>query len=328
MPILWAGGEDIDFPNGGTISVGGNAGLFRSAFARHALGATTAAWSIPFPGGAVTSCWFSFRCGVSPQDTARPSLFAGLVDTTKLNGSGLWVGSQFAAPSSILALHKFDGTTITQLATATGAILDGTIHKYDIQVINYGATATVNVYIDGSLHFTFTGNIAVGSVTALNGVGIVATSNYQNGVSELIVADEDTRAIVGLVTMPPSAAGTTDAWAGVFTDVNETTKNDTTAVSTNTVGLNEQFALADVPAGNFAIKAVVVTARATGTAGATATKVALGFNSGGTVAVGAAQLTTTAWVPITQIFANNPVTSAPWALSEMNPLQVNLQSGS
>jgi 2-keto-4-pentenoate hydratase len=110
--------------------------------------------------------------------------------------------------------------------------------------------------------------------------------------------------------------------------VNETTLSDATMISTNTASQDEQFNVTDMPSGNFSIKAVVVAARATSTATATATKVALGFNSGGTVAVGTSQTTSTAWTRLTQVFAQNPVTSANWLLSEMNALQVNLRSGS
>lgn len=330
MAILWAGGEDIDFPNGAGVAVGtgtyGRAGFSRCYVTCAIMDGKT--WTGPFVGGAVTSCWMTVQMGWNWN--GNTTLATGLVNTASLNASGVFVAVKDIGGSATLALYKYDGSTSTLLASSSTLFYAGntnTQHRLDLQVSSYGSSGTLNLYVDGGLAVTYTGNIAVGSVTNLDGVAIVREGN-NNAFSEIIVADEDTRAFVGLVTMAPTAAGTTDAWAGAFTDVNEVSVNDSTMISTNTITQDEQFNVTDMPTGNFSIKAVVVAARATSTATATATKVALGFNSGGTVAVGTSQLTTTAWVRYSQIFAQNPVTSANWLLSDMNALQIDLRSGS
>lgn len=320
MSILWAGGEDIDFTAGAAPLV--ILTNFRSGYARCALRSVGGAWlsGNVFPGGAVTSCWVSMYVG-KPGGANTNEWFGGIGKAGTSNC--IFVGIDNSNAGKI-ALYTPSAKLAVESTTSGAAA-----HRFDIQVINFGASGTVNVYCDGALIITFTGNLVTGGITNLDSVFV----NCSNGsdqwcASEFIVADEDTRAFIGLVTMAPTGAGTTDQWTGAYTDVNETTNSDATTVYTNTATQDEQFNVTDVPAGNFGVKAVVVNARVTSPAGSTATKVALGFNSGGSVAVGTSQTATTAWELKQQIFAQNPVTSADWTLASMNALQLNLRSGS
>jgi hypothetical protein len=202
------------------------------------------------------------------------------------------------------------------------------VHKLDIQLVNWGANATIRVYVDGALLITFTGD-AMGA-TGIAGFDSVFISqpNTLNAtyVSEVIVADEDTRAF-SLATLAPSAAGTTDDWTGAYTDVNETTINDATVVTTDTPVLDEQFDLGSLTAGSFQVRNVKIVARSENTVGSTVTTVALGVNSGGTIDPGSPQALTTAFVPLERFMSQNPVTAANWTQADTNALQVNLRSG-
>ena len=319
MSILWCGGEDIDFPNGSaTFFTGGSQ---RAGYARIAIAANGARWSLPFAGGAVTTAWFSAQVyAASPLGSQK---IFGLGLSTSGSGKGLYIGNASTATKTVL--YSYDGTTFTVLATEAGtSIPTSGLFKVDVFLQNYGASATVTVYVNGNSILTFSGNVAVSGVSNLDSA-VLGPSSGNFYSSEIIVADEDTRSF-GLVTMAPNAAGTTNQWTGAFTNVNPTTINDANADFTNTAAQDQQYNLIDLPSGTFNIKAVKIAARAMHTSGSTATGVQLGVNSGGTVNVGSTQTLTTAFTTYERLMATNPVTSAAWAQSDMNPLQIDIRS--
>ena len=328
MAVLWAGGEDIDFPSGTAINVD-TGGHYRTGYARCSMWHNTNpgyTQSYPFKGGAVTSAWLSCQYAGNDNGTGytNPTVIGfGKSGTNK----GLYIG----VPNSFkLSIVKFDGTTATTLATQTGSSEpEGTPPpmRLDMQVISYGATATVNVYLAGALIITYTGDVTVSGMTNFDCVALGRNGTTVHWLSEIIVADESTLNWAGLVTMSPTGAGTTDAWSGAYTDVNEISVNNATSINSSTTGQDEQFNLTDLPAGTFNIKGVVCTANAAVSTGTAPTKIALGFNSGGSVAVATAQSPSlTVFAPITEIFATNPVTSVAFTQSEMNALQINLRA--
>jgi hypothetical protein len=333
MAILWAGGEDFDFPNGVVAWHVLQSGTFRSAYARCAVWTSSPVGafvkSTVFPGGGVTSAWLSCivgKGGINNTELANTFLIGlGKSGTNK----GIFIG--YTAFGQ-LTIYSYNGSTSTSLAaegSLTGYMLGNSFNRLDVQISNFNGTGSVSVYWNGAFVVTYSGSLTISGITDLDSVFFSATNGtgYQQ-FSEIIVADEDTRAFTGLMTMVPTGAGTTDDWIGAYTDVNEREIDNSTFVYTDTVSQDEQFNLTDLPSGSFGIRAVVATAKVTSTAGATATKVALGFKSGGSVAVGTSQSTTTAWETKHQIFAQNPVTSADWAQSDMNALQIDLRSGS
>jgi hypothetical protein len=258
---------------------------------------------------------YTQRVTVAGTSGGSPPAFGTLPGDVTVDGSVTWVCD-----------GQFYGGT--QIATEAGhTYTSNVLHKVDLQVSSYGASATVNVYLNGVLTITFTGNAASFGVTNLDQAAIftpiVITGMY---VSEVIVSSSSTLT-QSLVTLAPNAAGTTSGWAGAYTDVNEITIDDSAAVSTNTPGLNEQFNLIDLPAGSWTIRAVKVAARAEVEGAATATTVALGINSGGTVNAGAAQALTTAWATYERLMLVNPITGVAFTTAEINALQSNLRSG-
>jgi len=258
---------------------------------------------------------------------SNPSLtnrrWCGLINSASGNLSGLWFG--LGSPVSKAAIFKYDGTTLTTLATEAGNSMGGTV-KVDLQLANYGSSSVVNVFINGALVISYSGSTAISGVSNLDCVGIGGDAAIGGGgMSEIIVADEDTRSL-SLLTMAPTGAGTTDAWTGTVTNMNGTTFSDANPNFTNTASLDQQANITDPPTGSFAVKAVKISARAAASVGSTPTKLQLGYNSGGSVAVGAAKTLTNAYTTYEQLDATNPVTSAAWAQSDLAALQVDLKS--
>ncbi len=336
MAILGVYAEDLDFPNATPVTITTTAGAFRSDYARCAvacIGSSGAeSKTLTFASGPITSCWIGTQCwtGGNNGATGAPARIFGLMKSG--TECGLFIGTNNAGQ---LALFKYDAAHTdgdhegTLLAAESGlSMVLATPYRIDIQIVNFGVAATVNVYVFGVLKLSFTGDVTISGITNLDQAALTQTRSYLSGYfSETIGADEDTRTF-SLVTLAPSGAGTTDAWTGAYTDVNEIAIDDGNAVTTNTVSQNEQFALTDLPAGAFGILGVKEAVRASITAAATATKVALGINSGGTVDAGTPQSVITAWGTFERIMQVNPVTGASFTTAEINALQSNLQSGS
>jgi hypothetical protein len=334
MSVLWCGGEDIDFPNGNTVSVTTATQYFRTGWSRCSLGFAAASYTLigkstVFSGGAITSGWLSCRM-VGNSGTFLVSVQPRLIGFGKSGSNNcLVLGSDINIPNK-LALHKFDGTTDTQLAAEIGtSLIQSTMFRLEMQVINYGTTATVNVYLNSILVITYTGDVTVTGMTNFDSVFIFrsdAITLNDAYFSEIMVADEDPRGWVGLQTLALTGAGTTSQWTGLFSTINQTTISDTTPNYTNVVAQDQQFNVTDLIAGTYSIRAVKISARAATVAGSTATKISLGFNSGGTIAVGPAQVPAVAYTTMEQLNLINPVTGNPWLPTEITPLQLDLRS--
>lgn len=326
MAILWCGGEDIDFSMGSAVQIVTTAGRFRSGYARCCLTSNAAgsyAKTLAFSGGTITSCWVSFRVFFLGTSASVTTLILGLVDSTT-TASGLWVGGN---SSGKLGLFTYDGSTKTQLVAESGTSWVSALSRMDLQLVNYGASSTVNLYCDGTLICTFSGDCTVSGVTAVDAIGIAGVRDASNQafVSEIMVGDEDLRAFPGLVTLALTGAGTTDEWTGIFSTINQITISDANPNYVNLNDKQQQFNVTDLPSGTFDIRAVKLAARAAKAAG-TPTQIALGYNSGGSVAVGSDIALTTAYATYEQLNLTNPVTTSAWLQSEMNGLQIEAKS--
>lgn len=328
MSILWVGGEDLDFLAAPAVSVSTSTSLFRTAYARccvYESSMNNTAMSVPFPGGPLTSAWLSARItgqnnwGNSGYPAIR-SIGLGRSGTA----NGLFIGTH-ASIGNKLALSKFNGTTTTQLATEGGtSIAPTTTYLLCVQVMNFGAAATVNVYLNGVLVITYTGDVTVSGMSDFDCVLLCRTDGGNLYTSEIVVADEDPRGFPGVATLALTGAGATDAWTGVFSTINGTSISDTTPNYTATPDLDQQFNVSDPPAGLYTVKAVRIAARAA--KNGSPTKIALGYNSGGSVAVGADKALTNVYATYEQIDQVNPITGLAFTLAELTPLQVDVRS--
>lgn len=324
--IIWVGGEDFDFPIGSPVCFTTSGGLFRAGYARGAVCVYTCgniSSSVAFT-APVTSAWFSGRVWKNTAGTSVRWFGLGKYGT----GNSLWVGSSTANHLKI-ALWKYDGTTWTQLATETGTSLaQAAMNKIDVELVSYGATATVNVYYNGlaSAKITYTGDVTAGGATNLDDIRVSGcTSGFtETDVSELIVSTTDTR-LMSAVTLAPTGAGTTNQWSGLFTDVNELSQNDTTLISSSVSGDKFQCQVTDLPVTNVAIESVRVAVRAA-KAGSSIGGLSPGVFTNAAVSVPAATTLPGAFINLETYYSNNPVTSSPWTPTEINALQLNLQA--
>lgn len=329
MAILWCGGEDIDFPNGaGTVFVSAALNA-RASYGRVALvnNTTTTAnflQSNAFPGGAVTSAWLTYRFNTSSFASNRILPGVGLSGTSK----GLFPATD-ASTAGKLALIKYDGSTRTQLAAESGTSLTpaGTTHRLDMQIISYGASATVNIYFNNTLILTYTGDVTVSGMTNFDSVSIPGNYN-SNNVAEFIVSDVDTQPLTGLQTLALTGAGTTNNWTNnTFSNINGTTISDTNPTSSNVNNQVQDYNVTDATAGTYVVNLVKISARMAKSSTPAVNQVQLGYNNGSGSAgagTGATKAVTTAYATYEQYDAINPITGSAWAQSEITPLQIEL----
>lgn len=334
MQYLWFGGEDLDFPLGVPTIVSTTAAAFRAGFARCTVTQTAVSTvgmskSSLFPGGAVTSCWLSFRAyctSLSAGGTVR-CIGLGLGGTQK----GLFLGTASASPGKI-SLSTFDGTTTTVLASESGdSWVAAALRRFKIRLSNYGASATVDVYMDEFLLFTFSGDVTVSGVTGVDSIFLTLGAGSVNSawqISEILVTDEDPYTVAGIKTHPVSGAGTTDDWTGTMSLANvcPTTISDLTPVSTNVTAKDEQANVDDLPSGVFLVGAFKVAARAAKSTGSSISKIKLGYNSGGTVSVGSGISVGNVYTTYERYDTQNPVGPADWDSANVNAIQLDVQS--
>lgn len=324
MSILWCGGEDINFLLGSYPVTGTTAGTFNANYARCFVGLTGSpanriVRSDLFPGGAIASGWFS--CWLNTEAGADRMYF-GLVNSASPH-DGFYVGA--GAVNGKLALYKYESSTKTRLASEAITSFNG-LQKVDVYVEGIGASKNIKVYLEGTLLIDFTGDTTLGSVTDLNQIVLRndggAGSNY---FSEIIVANEDTRAL-RLVTLIPNAAGD-DLWVGgAYTDVDEIATSDADLAYTNTNDDDFSMNLSTIPTGTFRVRAVMESARVVMTGDSTPQGIALGVKSGGSYDYGTKQNLSTGWNTYQRLMTTNPVTTNEWTQAEIDALQINLRS--
>ena len=326
MAILFAGSEDIDFPDKDINGISTSSSYCRTDFARACINMGGSPNYIKSPIlTPFSSAWFS--CIISRGSYWGGNDFSVIHFENSSNDHRIGIGSGDAVGK--VCIFKYDGTTQTRLAvsSSTPLIQAVELHKIDMQVLNYGTNGTVNVWVDNNFCVSYTGNIASGGTT-LDRLHIKTyqITGYASGYfSEIIVADEDTR-LMSLKTLVPNAAGDTNEWTGAYTDVDEVVINDSDTVYTDTAEEDVQFNLTDMPAGNFEIKAVIASARIADGLGTLDAQ--LGIKTNGSVNLGSTITLDSGWQTARQMWTQNPITASPFTVSEINALQAMVRSKS
>jgi len=315
MAIVWCGGEPVDFPNGSIVVVNITAGNFRSGYGRGCLYSLNIAKSNIFSGGALTSCWFSARIYSAASTSDVKIVGLGKLGTD----SGIWIGN---TGTSKLGLFKFDGTTLIELDVESGTTFTAVLHKIDVQITNWGDSANIKVYNDSILIINYTGDPRPPGIDDLDIVVLMGTTAIL--VSEIIIADEDTRTM-SLVTLAPNLAGDLNQWTGAYTAIDEYTIDDADVIYSTVADQDFQCNLTATPTGTFVVRAIKISARAV--RGATGiSQIKLGIKSGVSVNVDDAITLSTIWETKERLMLVNPVTTNLFTTAELDALQINLRS--
>lgn len=338
----WAAGEEIEFARIGNGSVHSEANISiaprRPEYVRASLysprlqvtGALLAE-GMPIPAPR-TDLWMSCEYGFQTALIADPpSIRVGEVG---LGLSTVPTGGLFLArgPDSgnQMALWKETSTGVsTSIAAETGLSFGkDVLHRIDMHVTGFNtANGNVKVYLQTSPTpiIDFTGDLTISGVAALDCFRILANNTISVGLSEVILADEDTRGFAGVATLWPNGAGAVNNWtSGTYPDIAEVVLNDQTMIVSAIAGQEFDCALSDLVVGNVTIRGVKLTARrVNGTSGPS--QLGLGIRSGG-ISNTVDQPPTTALASADRIMEVNPVTGQRFTYAEVQALEMCLKS--
>lgn len=324
MAYYFVGGEDHDFARVGNTGVETATSAFRrSAYARCALRATGSASAtdcfLAQFGTTLTSFWH----------TARWYLGTSLYTNT-YNPICYYDGTQprlmicTSSTGQVRITKQDNAGTRTGLATSTNTLASGQLYKIDVQVSSYGASGTVNVYIDNVLWITYTGDLTTNSATSLSAF---SHGSYASSVasywSEIILGTDDTRNM-GLVTLPPAANGNAFAWSNSYANVDETSIDDTdTCTSSSANDIMQTTVTSSGVTGNPAVKAVCVSARASkGGTGPQNIQASVRTNSNNYFSSSIAL--PASYGRVANIWETNPNTSVAWTAGDLTAAGFNI----
>jgi hypothetical protein len=307
MAIIWCGGEDIDFPNGATPVTA--TAVARTAYARVRMYGGICNSNLFTP---ITTGWFS--CYVYYSSSTLT--YMGLDNLAEAKGLFVQI------TSSAIGLARRAGSTFTTIVTTP--ITLGTNDKIDMHIEEYSATGRVKLYQNRTLVLDYTGDLTTNGPTNFDNVAYKAwhLGTYIS-LLEFIVADEDTR-MFSLKTIAPNANGDVNEWSGAYTAIDETAVSDADTIYTDQADRNFQTNLTGMPAGDFIVKAVKVTARATDGVGGLGMQ--MGIKTNGSLFLSDPITLDSVWKSYDSLYTNNPATANRFTPAEIEALQIAFKS--
>jgi hypothetical protein len=356
-PILFAGGEDLDFQlvggyttttTGATngIFIDTTAGHFRAGYARYGLAIASCGPgpvnnnfsnfnylrnAVPF---SQTSFWLTARYywnrnvvttvsatqwWIVLEDASRIPRLRIRNTVTNLNG-----------PYVVEKVNAAGTATSLGTLTSTPSNAPSTPDKLDL-FCNYAVAGQFSLYINGTLAFNYVGDVTTDGITSLSYVrlsqAVVPNSSNSSPTggevySEVIVATSDTRAM-SLVTQAPNGAGNSSTWTGSYTQVNGNLASNSNPIYTTTAGQLEEFTVNSLPSGAFSVVSLVVKAEAA-TILTGPQNLQLAVRTGGSDFLSNTLSVGQPWSAIAFNWDVNPNTSAAWTKSDLNASGFNI----
>lgn len=329
MAILFMGGEELDFTRiyGTTFTTNSSSSTFRSGYARAALAC---------PGGsgsaargdfkqASSSFWFTGRMHAD----ATVWIDSGWTTFLQFNNGALKrLGLEINGTTRYVRLVTWDnaGNASTLAVSSESFIQSINLHRIDVQVA-YSTSGRVRFFFNQVPFLDYSGDVTSGGATSLTSFTVTTVNNNAARAtywSEMIVAERDTRTL-SLRTHAPVATATGHEWLGTQADVGEIAADEATMITTEEADKEAKFTVAQLPAGNFAVRAFSVSAYAArGATGPSA--IQLGVGSNGNDAFSSDKLLDTGWTHASEIFETNPVTGNSWTINEINAIEITAKS--
>jgi hypothetical protein len=309
MSVIFAGGEIESFDLTGSNQLVNTtaADKYDSDYARmsvaHSGAPTTAYISTSFTG--ITEGWLHFSAG-----------FEVIMDGTNAR----------------IALEYWNGASFTRMNDF--GIDANTLITFDIHFKIADAGGRFAIYMNGNLLDEFIGDTNLFASAQVDGIELAggnSTSNTAHEVnySEVIVADEPT---IGwrVATIVPNADGNTvGEWTGGFADVDEITANDSDNLNSTTSNDTETMGATNLstPAGALnGYKAVVAQARVKDDGGSSPLQFQFIVRTGGTDYFSSTIALGSSYSSEENLWLVNPGTTNPWTQSEIDAIELGVES--
>jgi hypothetical protein len=224
-------------------------------------------------------------------------------------------------PGGPYFVYKVNSTgTTTLLGSTTGGFSYGPSvpDKFDVD-FNYSTSGHLNLYVNGTSIFSYTGDVTTDGVTQLGGTyrGTWAPSFGAIACwSESYVdAGASTLPFLGLKTQYATGAGTLDQWTGSYTNAAQQTVNDANFDASTSAGTTQRYAMSGGVSG--IVLGVFTELRAIQ---GTLSNLKVAQLIGGTQYLTAAQTPPTSFSTpgLLYVQPNSPASGAAWTDSELN----------
>jgi hypothetical protein len=271
--VLFAGAEDVDFTFVGSVGISTTAGQFRAGWGRAAISANHGSGTTNVPPTnyfetptftATSDFWVHFWRIANSGATNGGSNLLGLASP-----DGVWrlLVRGTGSTGQIKVSKRDAAATVTDLATsAASAVAGAVLQQWDIHYV-YAVSGSIDVYVDGSntAVVSFSGDTTTDAATQINRAFYGSLATATDDLSELIIADTDTRAL-GLVTFQPTSTGNAMAWSGatpcttaILAQITINDANFIASLSNNDIA--ECAVSTTIPAGNWNALALVQSVR-------------------------------------------------------------------
>ena len=325
MSILWCGGEHDSILTNCQFST--SPSFYDATYSRGAFTITTNSFlNSPVLASPKTSLWMHFFIYFSTysQSGSYYPIF-GFRDSLTSAWIGVGIGS---LPRGFRFLSWDGASTFNTLFDSDTNLMVGGIRTatIDIQVSNYGSNGTINLFQNNLLLGSYTGDLTENGAVSLDQISFLSLSSsyFYGNISQMILADEDTRGM-SLKTLAPNAAGDQNQWTGSYADVDDISLNDDDYIYTDAAAQNIQLGLTGMPTGTEKlVRQVKVTSRIAQPTGGLGIK--QGVKTNGAIHLGSEITPSVGFEHYSEIFNQNPETTSDWTASDINALQIALQS--
>lgn len=296
--------------------------------------------------GETVWCHFRAMIRMSASITFGENIYSGPFFHPYKNGNSgaLPVGAYLKKTKveGLFPLRPFigiDANRTVQEVGSIGYVADDSQHTFDMCCTLDPIFGKILIYMDGVLVAAYYGDTTLGGLITIWD-GFVLRNTDPNGevdaagvtfsFSECLASTSKT---IGqrVVSLYPTADGDTAEWTGTFDNVNDTTVDDGTSLSTATVDATHLLAMSDVSASlpaDLAIAAIITSTRASNNETGVAATLAHLVKTGGTIYEGA-PISLEASLPVVQtIWEMNPATKEEWTIPEVNALQMGIRAKS
>lgn len=226
--------------------------------------------------------------------------------------------------STELQICSYDGSDLVTVATGT-PLTQGSLVSVSIQIINYGDSTSINVWLDGQQVISASDlALNLNGTTTLDTIELLTTSNaWYSFWSEIIVATEDTRNL-SVATLVPNSQGAHSEWTGDYTSIDEISESVADTISSATSNQLQTFGLSDLLETSDVVKAVIVSAKAlVGETGPQNIQLMLRTND--TDYVSETKSLGGSYTTVQNIWTTNP-SGGSWSKEDVNSLEAGIKS--
>ena len=327
MAIYNGGSEAEVFETaaGNSFAQSTQAGTFEANLSRGAMLVTRAVSEIIMPfKQTLTDVWVHFH--LYQEDVEALDSYIIFEDASQTTPA-YRIDVSVAGNWSVLKYKS--GAWSAALATSAAPVLVNGSADIDIHINRHLTTGSIDIYKDGVSVLSYSGDTDTDIAPASVHFRGLTTNAREMFVSQVIVADVDTKGWK-LQTHSPDGAGTNGSWTNDYTAVDEFVYDPNDYIETNTANQLETMNVTDINAAysTYNVQAVIVGSRNANDAGSAVADVQMVVRTGGTdySSPNAGLVKDGSDKSVTHVWETNPNTSSAWTQAEVNGLEAGVKS--